>query len=1016
MHSNILLILRPLGQWDIVTAGLRRVAALGRYMEAKAAVKAQWVDDEDDGLREIATVCEQLQADSIYTRYANKKMFRHVEDFWSADDAMLRQHVKRKSDERLLKAVRLAHERDIPILYQPTDNTTLHIEDRLTFMDDAVAMPVMRFRRHEEGISYTLNLQLVNTTERAGMGPVPTERADTGATPTVLTGAAFAGHITVLAHQPGLFIIDHLLMMLADGFSGKLLLPFTKKAVVEIPRRIENDYMHRFILRNVAKAEIEAEGFDISDTGDEPQPRLHAETGFDGRPLLTLRFHYGDSEYAPDSKSNGRVTLTATDDGGFRFTRQMRDREKERQYMKVLADVDCKSEKRDVADCKSTERDLTDSRTATTGTLIFSSTTEMVDWLREHAPMLREKGFDVVQPSDSMYYIGPLEVEQSDTWHGDWLQTDVTIVLDNGRLRIPFLQLRDTILRGEQVYMLHTGELLLIPPEWLKRYSQLLLLGTKRHRSQLTATGDEEADETSGTAGATEAAGTTETTERQVPPPPTLRATLRPYQLAGYHWLWQNFEARTGCCLSDEMGLGKTIQTIALLLRYKEKSTVILEKPQPGLLFTEAEMRGEAFNSTSSSVQGDLQSPPPRKTSLVIAPSSVVHNWRNELKRFAPSLTVCTYTGSIANRRDMRRSLMRSDVVITAYRTMVNDIDYLADQQFGIVIFDESQAFKTATSQVHRAVTRLQAIHRLALSGTPVENNLMELWSLMNVLNPPLLGSRANFRKSFVQPIASQMEEERASLLRLLIAPYFLKRTKQEVLTDLPTRQDEVVVCPMTEEQESHYAEELSRARNELLSDTGAANVGAGPVPARNARQLTEQQRFHVLAAIQHLRHIANGEGKLNAIFDHLESLRGTSHKVLLFSEYVSMLNRLATEMKQRGWDYDMLTGQTRERELVISHFQQTDTCQFFLISLKAGGVGLNLTAADYVMLIDPWWNHAAEEQAIARAHRIGQQQPVFVYRFVSENTLEQQILDLQERKQTLIDSVMPFLELDKKS
>ena len=975
MHSNILLILRPLGHWDIVTAGLRRVAALGRYMEAKAAVKAQWVDDEDDGLRQLATVCEQLQADSIYTRYANKKMFRHIEDFWSADDSTLQQHVKRKSDEWLLKAVRLAHELDIPILYAPTDSTALHIEDRLTFMADTMAMPVMCFRRHDEGISYTMNLRLADTTERAR----------TGSAPTVLTGDAFAGHITVLGHQPGLFIIDQQLMMLADGFSGKLLLPFTKKAMVEIPRRIENDYMHHFILRNVTKAEIEAEGFDISDTGDEPRPRLHAETAFDGRPLLTLRFHYGDNEYAPDSKSNGRVTLSATDDG-FRFTRQMRDREKERQYIQLLAEY------------------------TTTGTLMFDSTTDMVAWLREHAPMLREKGFSVVQPSDTMYYIGPLSVEQRDTWQGDWLQTDVTIVLDNGRLRVPFLQLRDTILRGEQVYMLPSGELFLIPPEWLKRYSQLLLLGTKRHRSQLTASSDDEANENH------KNYGKDEVQLPHTPPPPTLRATLRPYQLTGFQWLWHNFEAQTGCCLSDEMGLGKTIQTIALLLKYKEKSTVIVEKPQPGLLFTEEEMRGEACPFTSHTARGDLQFPLPHRTSLVIAPASVVHNWRKELQRFAPSLTVCTYTGSIANRRDMRRSLMRSDVVITAYRTMVNDIDYLADQQFGIVVFDESQAFKTATSQVHRAVTRLQAIHRLALSGTPVENNLMELWSLMNVLNPPLLGSQANFQKSFVLPISRQIEEERTSLLRLLIAPYFLKRTKQEVLTDLPERQDEVVVCPMSDEQESLYAEELSRARNELLSDVRTDHMSVShPVPEHNPRQLTEQQRFHVLAAIQRLRHIANGEGKLNAIFDHLESLRGTSHKVLLFSEYVSMLDRLATEMRRRDWSYDMLTGQTREREQVIDHFQKSDDCQFFLISLKAGGVGLNLTAADYVMLIDPWWNQAAEEQAIARAHRIGQQQPVFVYRFVSENTLEQQILDLQERKQTLIDSVMPFLESYKK-
>ena len=206
----------------------------------------------------------------------------------------------------------------------------------------------------------------------------------------------------------------------------------------------------------------------------------------------------------------------------------------------------------------------------------------------------------------------------------------------------------------------------------------------------------------------------------------------------------------------------------------------------------------------------------------------------------------------------------------------------------------------------------------------------------------------------------------------------------------------------MTDAQACQYAEELSRARNELLSLSPGGRV--------SGVELTSDVKFHVMAAIQRLRHIANGEGKMTAVFDHLETLRGTSHKVLLFSEYVSMLERVADGMRQRGWSCAMLTGRTKDREQVIARFQQSADCQFFLISLKAGGVGLNLTAADYVMLLDPWWNEAAEEQAIARSHRIGQHHPVFVYRFVSENTLEQQILTLQERKQTLIDNVMPFL------
>ena len=547
--------------------------------------------------------------------------------------------------------------------------------------------------------------------------------------------------------------------------------------------------------------------------------------------------------------------------------------------------------------------------------------------------------------------------------------------------------------------MLPTGEILLIPNEWLKRYTDLMLIGLpkgqgyQRHRSQISLTPNpspigEGSKYTQG-----------QCQERSLSTPLApwrgaggVAVTLRPYQQTGFQWLWQNLMAQTGCCLSDEMGLGKTLQTIALLLKYKEatKVTEPITKPLTGMLFSDEEMQGKSEEGTASGERLAL----PYHTSLVVAPASVVHNWHNELSRFAPSLSVMTYTGDTSKRKDKRIALMRWDVVLTTYRTLLNDIEQLSRSEFGIVVFDESQAFKTATSQIHHAVTRLQALHRMALSGTPVENNLQELWSLMNVLNPNLLGDERSFQNAFVNPIAVQMEESRRDLLRRLIAPYFLKRTKEEVLSDLPERQDEVVVCAMTDEQTSQYTEELSKARNEWL-DTTASSQG---------------RQIHILAALQRLRQIANGEGKMGVVFDYLENLRQTQHKVLIFSEYVTLLEHVGSEMTNRGWNYALLTGQTQDREQVIARFQNSADCQFFLISLKAGGVGLNLTAADYVFLLDPWWNRAAEEQAIARAHRIGQQRSVFVYRFVSAGTLEEQILTLQDRKQSLIDSVMPFI------
>ena len=946
-----ILIVRPLECFAIVGAELKRVMSLGQFMTTEGTVRSEQVEMGQADLRQLAETCEQLRPGSLYARYANKKMFRHEEDFWATEEKTVRQYVKRKADKRLIEAVRLAAQLDIPMLYAKDKNTPLHISDRLKLEGGCEVSPVMYFHRHDEGITYRLQLCIDGK----------------------LAGRASGHRLIVLTHTPGMFILNNSIYLLREGFSGQLLIPFVAKEQVEIPRRMENDYFRRFILRHVAHAEIYAEGFEITDVSQQPQPRLTVGTAVNGDHLLTLRFQYGSLEYTADNQSNGRVTLTETD-SSFRFVRQLRNRPVEQQITEKLKAL-----------------------TGAGPVVRFPLLQPLIDWLRQYAPRLRAAGFEVVQPADHVYYIGPLSVERSDIWHGDWLQTDVTVVVegDDGQIRIPFLDLRDTILKGEKEYMLSTGEILLIPDEWLMRYADLMLTGMRRgqgfrrHRSQIDwASGQEVISP--------QPSNLNPQPSNPKSQPSTLNATLRPYQQAGFEWLWQNFTAQTGCCLSDEMGLGKTLQTIALLLQYKEaaKASKPVSKPLSGMLFSEEEMQGTATPHPAPPLLRAPAPPLPYRTSLVVAPASVVHNWRNELSRFAPSLSVMTYTGDIVKRRDKRIALMRWDVVLTTYRTLLNDIGLLSQNEFGIVVFDESQAFKTASSQIHHAVTQLQALHRMALSGTPVENNLQELWSLMNVLNPYLLGDAQSFQKSFAGPIAQQMEESRRELLRRLIAPYFLKRTKEEVLNDLPERQDEVVVCPMTAEQTSRYAEELSKARNEWLDPDAEAS----------GRQM------HMLAALQRLRQIANGEGKLRVVFDHLESLRSSQHKVLIFSEYVSLLERVGAEMQEREWKYALLTGQTQNREQVIDRFQQADDCQFFLISLKAGGVGLNLTAADYVFLLDPWWNRSAEEQAIARAHRIGQQRAVFVYHFVSAGTLEEQILSLQDRKQSLIDSVMPFI------
>ena len=955
----VILVLRRQMAFEIVGAELRRVPELGRYMTPLPRLRSEQLQ-ADDPLHALVSLCEELLPGSLYSRFANKKLFKRESDFWATDDKTLIAYVKQQADQRLQRAVLMAAEVGVPILFAPTADKTLHIEQLLQVQTTTTVTPMMDFRRRADGMSYQLRLRIDGQ-------------------PTALVGRS----LTVLAYNPGLFILDGHLYLLSPGFSAKLLLPFVKKTVVEIPRHIENDYLRRFIIRHVAKVEVKAEGFDIKDVNISPTPRLLTNTTIDGRWVLTLRFSYNGIDYQPDSTTKGRVTLTETDDT-FCFVRQLRNVEQEQHLMEML---------------RQTGLPMNSSGYAT-----FDRLKMMVEWLQQHVMLLRKEGFEVVQPSERVYYIGPLSVEQNDTWCGDWLQTEITVVLDEGRLRIPFRQLASTILNGDQDYMLPTGERLVIPTEWLKRYGSLLLMGRlrgnvyERHRSQVIGFLPDTVSEESGENGSFD----DKTNGVSYTPPLLGRAvsgeaySLRPYQVQGFVWLWRHLLQRTGCCLADEMGLGKTIQTIALLLKYKLTARMTRsQQPQAGFLFSDEEMSGGIGGS--SNVEGDGSASPtllPFKTSLVVAPTSLVHNWMNELRRFAPTLLVLNYTGSVSQRRSKRETLERWDVVITTYGTLSNDIDYLSTVTFGVAVFDESQTFKTHTSKVFQAVRRLQPLHCVALSGTPVENNLMELWSLMNIITPKLLGNAKNFNNNFVKSISEETNEERSKVLKQLIAPYFLKRTKDEVLNDLPERQDEVVVCTMTDEQAKQYVEELSKARNEWLDGS----------------QTNAQKRMNMMAALQRLRMIANGRGKIETVFDMLESLRDTGHKVLLFSEYVTMLNSVGSEMKRRGWRYDLLTGQTTQRNEVIDHFQETADCQFFLISLKAGGVGLNLTAADYVFLLDPWWNLAAEEQAISRAHRIGQHRPVFVYRFVSADTLEEQILTVQERKQNIIDGVMPFI------
>jgi superfamily II DNA or RNA helicase len=444
--------------------------------------------------------------------------------------------------------------------------------------------------------------------------------------------------------------------------------------------------------------------------------------------------------------------------------------------------------------------------------------------------------------------------------------------------------------------------------------------------------------------------------------PQGFSGTLRPYQRTGLGWLKFLEEFQFGGCLADDMGLGKTIQFLALL---QDRLT-----------------------------RGTRSGPV-----LVVVPRSLIFNWHQECVKFTPQLKLFDYTG--LERARLRKKIPKADVILTTYGTVRRDVLALKEIEFDYVVLDEAQAIKNPASQVAKSVRLLNARHRLALSGTPIENRLRDLWSIFEFLNPGMLG-RASLFKLHADD-ASDSESRR--LIAQALRPFILRRTKREVARELPEKLEQTILCHMGPHQEQLYNELRDHYRASLLGLVRFHGL--------------ERTRMHVLEALLRLRQAACHPGlldearldepsaKLEALGLHLADLLEEGHKALVFSQFTSYLAIVRRYLEQRNIAYEYLDGQTRDRKRHIEHFQTDPACGVFLISLKAGGLGLNLTAADYVFLLDPWWNPAVEAQAIDRAHRIGQTRNVFAYRLICHNTVEQKIAELQTQKKELAEAIL---------
>ena len=908
---------------------------------------------------------EERESIDIINEYSDRNLFslfsrdKSVKEFLvNVKTERIAAFIRPYIERRIYKCFSLSRDEGIPVYFQKTKSSTLHKEDLLNIYPGS-ALPLFRFIRNEEQSTYNLGL-------------------DIGGTSVDLRKSS--AHI--ICNAPCLIRDGHRILFVSD-VEGSKLKPFLLKEYIQIPKKAEAKYFASFVLNAVNSYKVEGSGFEITEAIPDKKACLVLETGLKGTPVLILSYKYqGTMIFAGETQNS--ITLFSDSDGIYTFRKYYRNFEWEAECRKKLEDLGFFSDD---------EINYTLTESVNPG---LSDKYSMIEAINQSFDEITEAGFSLSSRLNSQYNLKPVNIEISSQMVNDWFDLRVKVTI--GEWQIPFSHFRKNILGGIREYNLPDGSIAILPETWFSRYKNIFEFGKsndesirihKQHFSLLD-------DKLLGVNHIlTEKLGKLLIPDQisEIPLPAGLKCQMRLYQSEGLNWLAFLQSAGLGGCLADDMGLGKTIQTLALLQHNREifRSTT---KDEPGEQLS-------LFGTEKTKL-----------TSLIIVPASLIYNWENEIKRFVPGMTVCSHKGT--QRKKTTRWFSDYDIILSSYHTVRQDIDIISSFNFHYIILDESQVIKNPGSAVYRTMTRLRSDFKLVLTGTPVENSLTDLWSQLNFVNPGLLGDLAFFRREFAKPIEKEGDDEKEFSLRKIIKPFILRRTKEMVAGDLPPMTEQTVYCDMTEEQFKVYDAEKSAVRNSILKSIETDG--------------REKSAIVVLQGLMRLRQISNhpvmtfedyssGSGKFETVLQHIESVISEGHKILIFSSFVRHLNLYAESLSQKRIRYSMLTGASTNREKIVNSFQDDPSNRIFLISLKAGGVGLNLTAADYVFILDPWWNPASEMQAMNRAHRIGQDKNVFIYRYITTNSIEEKIVRLQEKKSRLADAFIssnnPLKDID---
>jgi SNF2 family DNA or RNA helicase len=906
--------------------------------------------------RDVVNIINDYQERNLFRLFSKDKSVK--EFLINVKPDRLEMFIRPYIERRIYKCFMIARDEGIPVYYQKTKSTTLHPEDLLS-MNEVNAEPLFRFTRNDDQTTYNLSLQAAGRIIDLKKGPV-----------------------SIICMSPCIIRDDHRIWMVSD-VDGSKLRPFLTKELISVPKKTELKYFGSFVLNAVNNYKVEGSGFDIVEITPRKEACLMLDHGFKNTPVLILSFCYEENKIFSGETQN---SFTIFKDKGERylFTKFSRDTDWEKECRTRLEELGFYS-----------DDDINFSPVSRAGESEgdFYQTLEAIN--RNYSDIL-DSGFVLTSRLDRDYNLRPVTLELSSRLINDWF--DLKAVVRIGQWEIPFTRFRKNILEGIREYELPDGTIAVLPGTWFSKYKNIFEFGKSSedsltiHKQHFSLLGDTMGDEGSQAFEKLEKLLIPE----QLPlvtPPAGLRCDMRQYQSEGLNWLIFLQNAGLGGCFADDMGLGKTIQTLALLQHNKETiRTGIKAEPNPEpTLFDEPEAR---------------------LTSLIIVPASIIYNWANEIKKFVPGMLVYSHKG---NQRKKSASWFRNfDIIISSYHTVRQDIDIISLFSFHYIILDESQTIKNPGSVIYRTMTRLRSDHKLVLTGTPVENSLTDLWSQLNFVNPGLLGELSFFRREFARPIEKEGDDSKEVKLRKIIKPFILRRTKEMVASDLPPVTELTVFCDMTEEQYKLYEEEKSAVRNSIFKSIETKGPEKSSIVVLQGLMKLRQLSNHPVIAYEDYK---AGSGKFETVLQDMESVISEGHKILVFSSFVRHLALYVAELTKKKIRFSLLTGATTNREKAVSSFEDDPENRIFLISLKAGGVGLNLTSADYVFILDPWWNPASELQAMNRAHRIGQDKSVFMYKYITTNSIEEKITRLQEKKSRLADTFIssnnPLKDID---